>query len=196
MSNNELKYLDNYKVLHKQKPDFGTSSIAFWNDIKQLFAFLNPKTIIDFGCGKGILAEKINTLKGKKCLKYDPAIEEYNTLPNFVSDLIICTDVLEHVPESILMQVIYKIETHSKYAFLNISCRRAGAILPDGSNAHCTIYPPRWWKDILKKQFKFVYEWEIKDNTACAFVVTRHKSKRLQLLFAVTVHNILLKFKH
>jgi 2-polyprenyl-3-methyl-5-hydroxy-6-metoxy-1,4-benzoquinol methylase len=55
--------------------------------------------VLDYGCGKGVLADQLNKLKHISCEKYDPAIPDYDVRPKKVFDCLINTDVLEHIPE-------------------------------------------------------------------------------------------------
>ena len=64
---------------------------------------------------------------------YDPAIPEYEILPDGQFDGVISFDVLEHIPKQDLEWVITEIFSFSKkIVFLNIACYPAGVILPDG----------------------------------------------------------------
>lgn len=106
----------------------------------------NPKSILDFGCGKGNLVE---TLKEKypyrEILGFDPANPKYDMSLCKV-DMIISTDVLEHIEPNLLADTLLEIKAHSKYIFHLISCAPAKLILPDGRNAHLIQETPEWWK--------------------------------------------------
>jgi hypothetical protein len=61
---------------------------------------------------------------------------------------------LEHVPENELPTCweIFKL-LKPKTMFLVICTRKAGQILPNGTNAHKTVKPVDWWKDVLVRVF-------------------------------------------
>ena len=62
-------------------------------------------------------------------------------------DIVICTDVLEHIPEHEIPIVLKEIDGYAwEIVFLSICTREARKTLPDGRNAHLTIKPPDWWK--------------------------------------------------
>ena len=159
-----------YKYLHKNNKIYGSSSLQYFDNVKTLANELNCQSIIDFGCGKGVLSNEIEKKLKIKCTKYDPAIEQYDTIPNEKFDLLICTDVLEHVPLENLDNVLSSIKTLSNNCFFAISCRLAGQILPNGENAHCTVYPKEWWKQFLYKYFSQVDEIEFWDKSAVVYI--------------------------
>ena len=78
---------------------------------------------------------------------YDPAVPEFSKLPDGKFDIVICTSVLEHIPEDQLMDTIKTIFSKAnKFVFFVIHCGLATNLLSDGTNAHCTIYHPKKWK--------------------------------------------------
>ena len=86
---------------------------------------------------------------------YDPCYERYSNLSeNKNYDLVICIDVLEHVPRQDMDWILNKIFSLSKkYIFLNVACYHANALLPDGSNAHINVNDKDWW---FKKILEFI----------------------------------------
>lgn len=105
-----------------------------------------PATILDFGCGKGNLVE---TLKEQYPFRtvygFDPANPKYDTTLRKV-DMIISTDVMEHIEPDLLDITMQEIAEHSTHIFHLISCAPAKLILPDGRNAHLIQETPDWWK--------------------------------------------------
>ena len=87
---------------------------------------------------------------------YDPAVPEFAEMPTDPCDGVICTDVLEHVPENELDAVIGDLVRLAQlWCFVSVCCRaaRPNKNLPDGRNAHVTIRPQAWWADKLMKAF-------------------------------------------
>jgi hypothetical protein len=77
---------------------------------------------------------------------YDPAVEQYSVLPEGTFDAVICTDVLEHIEEEDVADVIREIYSKSdKFVYLGISNEPASSHLPDGRNAHVTQKSLDWW---------------------------------------------------
>ena len=66
------------------------------------------------------------------------------------ADCVVCMDVLEHV----FLPDVPKVVTDlfglaKKLLIINVACYRAGALLPNGENAHVTIREPHWWKAVI-----------------------------------------------
>ena len=67
-------------------------------------------------------------------------------------DMVVCTDVLEHVEPAKLDAVLDHIwRLTGRVAYFVIDTRPANAILPDGRNAHLSLHDHWWWIDKLKK---------------------------------------------
>ncbi len=161
-------YINQYKKLHDEDETYGTSSVMFKDEISLIIEYLKPKTVLDYGCGKGklslVLGErfsdtspKTNTVpssvNGIHFYNYDPSIEKYNHIDLKHYDLIINTDVLEHIPEKDLDDVITKIASLSQKVYFGLNHKKAAAILPNGENAHCTVKPQSWYKKLMSKHF-------------------------------------------
>ena len=81
---------------------------------------------------------------------YDGAYPPFTTLPVGTFDAVICTDVLEHIPEEDIPWILDELFGYAeKLLYVNIACYPAKAILPNGENAHCTIKPVEWWREHL-----------------------------------------------
>lgn len=131
-------------------------------------------SILDYGCGKAqfwkenphwrAMFEWTGTHREHALWLYDPGINEtpaqekrawlaiHNTLPLGRYDLVVCTDVLEHVPEGDIPYTLDTILSKSrKFVYLNVSCYPATKTFPDGTNIHVTIKSRTWWKDQIKE---------------------------------------------
>jgi hypothetical protein len=146
--------LQQYQKLHNSKR-YGYTSESLLYFIMPLVLEAAPRSILDYGCGQSqlleLLAEELFLAgRGDTLLyRYDPAIEDYAAPFTGQADLVICTDVLEHIPEEDLPQVVQAIVGAGRRAIFVISNRKAIEHLPDGGNAHCTIYPPEWWREVI-----------------------------------------------
>jgi hypothetical protein len=140
-------YLKQAKLYHQEDKIWqGTSIINYIPKINQIIKDKDIKTILDYGCGKAK-----HHPKEWNAIKYDPAIQEYQNKPQDKYDLVISTDVLEHIPVENLKQTIDEIFGYSnKWVFVSVCCRKAEAILPNGYNAHATIESAKWWRDLFK----------------------------------------------
>lgn len=151
-----------YRKTHETHPKyFQGYSLSTWvPEIGSIIKNSNIKTLLDYGCGKAKCWKEFN-LKSQFNLDrlglYDPGVSLYSTLTNEIYDLVICIDVLEHVPKQHVDTVLAQImERASKVVFLTISTRPASKKLIDGSNAHATIEPKEWWLEKLKKYEKLI----------------------------------------
>ncbi|QUS58453.1 glycosyltransferase family 29 protein (plasmid) [Pseudovibrio brasiliensis] len=147
---------DFYTQLHKSNPGYGTSSSYLMDVILPLAADLQPARILDYGCGKSSLVEELAAHLSCASHRYDPCIPEYSTPPEGAFDLVLNTDVLEHVPETELDAVLADIRTKSENVIFHIPTLYATALLADGSNAHCTVHSSAWWQEKLSQHFPYV----------------------------------------
>jgi len=86
---------------------------------------------------------------------YDPYRPEYAERPPFNFDLVICTDVMEHIPEEDVQDVLDDIFDHAdKGVFLTIAQFPAKKTLPNGENAHCTLESSEWWNERIENANK------------------------------------------
>ena len=114
---------------------------------RELIKRFAPATILDYGCGEARLAE---ALKPIRVSNYDPGIEAFAKMPK-PCDLVICTDVLEHIePEKLdaVLDHIYRLA--GRAAYFVIDMKPANAILADGRNAHLSLHSAGWWFNKLQ----------------------------------------------
>ena len=155
--------IDSYKVLHQEEGKFkGISLVPLVPTLMSLVKENNCKTLLDYGCGKAIPYDKdrckevdlrhpIQKLCNLKSFDlYDPAYEKYSTLSDKKYDIVVCTDVLEHIAEQDIDYVLTEILSHSKkIVFLNISCQPALKHFKEGKfkgkNVHISVFDPSWW---------------------------------------------------
>jgi len=117
-------------------------------------------TILDYGCGQGSLKR---ALKGWDVAEYDPAIKGKSAAPD-PADLVVCTDVLEHVEPDCIDAVLDDLRRVTlKRAFIVVSLVPAGKTLPDGRNAHILLQPKAWWAEQLGRRFALVREGPVRE---------------------------------
>jgi hypothetical protein len=140
---------DEYRALnaelHRSSPAYGTSSAEWANRVNELCQAHQIKTALDYGCGKGTLSKSLPRSRPYRMAGYDPAIPGQDTLPAR-AELVICTDVLEHVEPECLSNVLTHIDgLAERFIFFVIHTGPAKKVLPDGRNAHMLIEPAWWW---------------------------------------------------
>ena len=151
-------YLEQYKQIHSKADWFGSGACFYLEEVCAIIDYLRPKTVLDYGCGKGNLIDALEQLYPHiRFYKYDPAIEGISVLPVDKVDLVLNTDVLEHIPEDILESVVAEISSLSNNAFFALHHALACTILPNGENAHCTVKPPIWYYNLFSKYYNTPY---------------------------------------
>lgn len=145
-----------YAEIYDTREDYKRELSKLYDNINKYLTF-QPSTMLDYGCGRGNLTTYFEKEYGAKTAKYDPAIPEFSQSPVGKFDLVTNTDVLEHIPENELDDLISKIASHGPNAFFAIHLAPAKEILSNGENAHCTLKPPEWWEDKIKKHYGKAY---------------------------------------
>lgn len=141
------KYTAEYDRIHASK-EYGKSSEKMAHIIKT-FRPAGATSILDYGAGQSNTANMLGNFNHIK--QYDPSVEGRKDKPEGNYDWVICTDVLEHIPEEELDDVLADIFSYSKFILLVIATVPAGERLSTGENAHCTVQTPEWWDARLSK---------------------------------------------
>jgi hypothetical protein len=143
------------RELHASHAEYGSFSWRHADKVLALREETESVTVLDYGCGKGALREALGRPDWMR--EYDPAIPGKDARPE-IADLVVCTDVLEHIEPELLDNVLtHIVRVTGKAAFLLIATRPALKTLADGSNAHKIIENAAWWREKLEKFF-FIME--------------------------------------
>ena len=114
-------------------------------------------TVLDYGCGNGIFADKIEWMfRNCRVTRYDPFYPGYrsNPEPDSLHDISVCMDVMEHVEPQCVKNVLKWISDRTKYiAVFEIDLNDAMKNLPDGRNAHINQKSAQWWVATLQEFF-------------------------------------------
>ena len=157
------EWIEQYKQYHaEQNTNYpGNNLKPQLHHIKDLVLDTKAETLLDYGCGKGLQYSKWKHHEdlGIMPALYDPAVPEYENLPDGPFHGVFSTDVLEHIPEHQIPEVIEKMTYRAeRFVFAAICNSPAIAVLPNGENAHCTCKPVGWWKEMfIKHSYKQVY---------------------------------------
>ena len=126
--------------LHADNPAYGTSGHKWAEMIDQLAQAMKTTDVLDYGCGKQTLKEKLPYVVG-----YDPCIAGLDEKPA-PADLVVCSDVLEHIEPGCLHDVLEDlVRVTGSALFAVVATRPAQKILADGRNAHLIVEEPKWW---------------------------------------------------
>lgn len=146
------KYVAMQRILHASPRGYGGRGDKWADTVCALVADRECTSVLDYGCGQGSLARAIKPRLGSlvRVDEYDPAIPGKDAAPSF-ADLVVITDVLEHIEPDRLDAVLAHLKTLSRKAvFAVISLKESNKVLADGRNAHVIIRPSTWWKRRLE----------------------------------------------
>jgi hypothetical protein len=145
-------YLEMQRTLHAAPRGYGGRGDKWAGVVLQVALKYRATSILDYGCGQGSLARVLRSqdLGAIRVDEYDPAIPGKDGMPEF-ADLVVCTDVLEHIEPDRLDAVLAHLRMLTRKAvFAVISTKGTNKVLSDGRNAHLIIQPGGWWKDRLR----------------------------------------------
>lgn len=133
-------------ALHAAPRGYGGKGDKWAEAVIKLALDLDCVSILDYGCGQGSLRKAIDAQSTILCVReYDPAVSGKDALPAF-ADLVVCTDVLEHIEPDRLHAVLTHLRVLARKAiFVVIATRPSNKTLTDGRNAHLTVESAEWW---------------------------------------------------
>ncbi len=147
------QYKQQISEVHAGDPRWGTTGRNFAALVERLVGDWAPMNILDYGCGKQTLGLALPKYRIKG---YDPGLPGLDFIPE-PHDLVICTDVLEHIEPDCLDDVLDDLQRVTrKNLFVEVCTVTAIQTLPDGRNAHLIINPCRWWVGQLWDRFELI----------------------------------------
>lgn len=131
---------------------WGKSGHSHLPEVMGMVRDLGAQSIVDYGCGRGSLKPAVEREDAAlRVFEYDPGIPGKDILPK-PADLVVSTDVLEHIEHEKLNAVLRHIFLLAKKgAYLVIATKPARETLPDGRNAHLIVKNPAWWEEKLRE---------------------------------------------
>jgi hypothetical protein len=139
------EYLDLQSDLHKN-PYYGVASLGYAPIVAQVYVAVGARSVSDYGAGKCNLRAGLEKsgLSGFDYFPYDPVFPDYGA-PR-PADLVCCIDVLEHIEEAFLPNVIADlVKITENIGFFTVATGPAQKVLADGRNAHLIQKPAAWW---------------------------------------------------
>lgn len=151
-----MRITDEYRKLnqqmHESNENYGTIGKMHAPRVMDLAFSLKTQDVLDYGCGKAKLSQNLPF----KIQNYDPCIPKYSKEP-MPADIVVCSDVLEHVEPDCLDEVLAHLASLTKaVCLLQVPNGPAKKTLADGRNAHLIQEDYVWWMDKLKKHMKIV----------------------------------------
>jgi hypothetical protein len=180
-------FMDAKGELRKSKGLFDGKNFEekLWKHLKPMIAGRDSFRFLDYGCGKAkhVFASYIEgktlleQFAGKcQCLYlYDPGFKKYAKHPGYgiAFDFVSCSDVMEHVPEAVVGDVLADIATLTHgigTCLFSIAGAPAYKSFADGENLHCTVKPLLWWIEQLERaginRYILVYTDKFGEKTA------------------------------
>jgi hypothetical protein len=142
-------YLEQNRRLH-ESGEYGVQGWRWAPPVLQLCADLKTRDILDYGCGQRSLEQAL----GFAIRNYDPCIAGLDAPPE-PADIVVCTDVLEHIEPDCLDAVLDDLARVTRMAGLFlVNTLPAVKFLPDGRNAHLIQQPKSWWLPRFEKRFR------------------------------------------
>mgnify|MGYP001472521852 FL=1 len=169
--------IEKYKLFHtngiKNQPGISTFlgySLTKWIvNIKDIIKITKSNSLIDFGCGKAFLYknkfkigdEDFKNLSDfwqiQNIFLYDPGVKEFSLYPDKKYDGLVCTDVIEHIPKTDVINFIDKLfKLSNKFVFFVIATIPASKYFDDGKNIHLCLKTENEWEKIFV-EFKDKY---------------------------------------
>lgn len=144
-----LRYLDEQRALHARPEGYGGKGSKWATTVLALAQEIGATSILDYGCGRGELGKALRAA-GRPIAEYDPAVSGADLLPAF-ADLVVTTDVLEHVEPECLVAVLAHLHRLTRKAvFFVVALTPANKTLSDGRNAHLILESRDWWHATLE----------------------------------------------
>ena len=143
--------LAQYRKLHENF--YGDSAWLHLDAIAKIVKAMQPKSILDYGCGRSDLAAHFWLDGERRIARYDPAIPRFSVMPEENFDLVLCLDVMEHIPMENVDRIFGELKARGSNVVFTISTKLARAKLPDGRNAHVTLLSHREWLRWIEATF-------------------------------------------
>lgn len=142
-------YLETQRELHARPNGYGGKGDKWAQGVAGLIQRFDASSVLDYGCGEGSLKKALKAMDHGRSMRldeYDPAVKGLEHWPIF-ADLVVCTDVLEHVEPDKLDAVLQHLQVLARKAvFLVVATRPSNKTLMDGRNAHLIQESDTWWQ--------------------------------------------------
>lgn len=145
--------LKQYREMASSGQQFrGLNVLQYAKHLHKLVKHFDVRTVLDYGCGAGDQwrsphdLHKLLGVRRADVTLYDPSFRGLDRAPSGRFDLVLCSDVLEHVPEAHVDEFIDALFARARIlVWASVCCRPAKKSFPDGTNLHCTVQPKEWW---------------------------------------------------
>lgn len=147
--------LKQYRTMAAMGGNFrGFSLLQHADAIAKVVKLHGATSLLDYGSGAGDgyrqphSVHEVWGIKRGRIKLYDPSFPQLSHPPVGHYDGVICSDVLEHVPEDAVDALIATLFAHAhSFVWASVCCRPAKKFFPDGTNMHVTLHPLDWWRE-------------------------------------------------
>lgn len=149
-------YLPLYRKMAADGKNFrGLTVLNQLKSIRQLAHAVGAKTMLDYGCGAADAYKSPHKLHHqlgfprRNVTLYDPSFPRHSAKPQGKFDLVVCSDVVEHIPEDQIDEFVKTLYSHAGKALWVSFCSRPAKKCFPGTeiNLHCLVRPRQWWED-------------------------------------------------
>lgn len=117
-------FLGTENGINTVSPTWGRSKNYFFDNtpIKKIISELDPKTILDYGCGESRVVENLQQeFPNIRYTKYDPYVERYKDYPSGQYDFIMCNLVVHLLNPEMKKYVIQELHRlNTGYVFISV----------------------------------------------------------------------------
>ncbi len=165
-------YLEDQKWLHAQPKGYGGKGDKWAEKVREIAGAIGAGTVLDYGCGRGSLGRALKN-DSFEFFEYDPAIKGKDKMPA-PADLVVCTDVIEHLEEAKFVAVLDHIQELTRVAlFAVIATVPAMKTLKDGRNAHILIRDSQFWLWQMRMRFDVIEEVPCRSHKEFAAIMSK-----------------------
>ena len=158
------------KKLH-ENPNYGMASVDYAPLVSDIINRFHVIDVLDYGAGKGRLAENLSVSHQVRMHMYEPANDEWSKTPE-PHELVACIDVLEHIEPEYLDDVLDDLQrVTERLGVFTIHTGEAKKVLSDGRNAHLIQKPLEWWLPKIMDRFKLK---SLNTNSSGFYVVVKN----------------------
>lgn len=144
------EYIEEQRRLHAAPKGYGGRGDKWAPVVAGIARRYGAASVLDYGCGQGTLKKALAELAPDLPVsEYDPAIKGKSRVSG-PADLVVCSDVIEHIePDRLGVVIDHLFRLANKALFAVIATRPSKKLLSDGRNAHLIIEPEGWWRERL-----------------------------------------------
>ena len=142
-------YLQEQQRLHAAPRGYGGRGSKWASVVHETMKEFSCRSVLDYGCGQGTLLRALQAFgRPDRILReYDPAIPGKAEPPTEPADLVVCTDVLEHIESDKIHGVLLHLSALTgRILFVVVSLVPTSKTLSDGRQAHILLRSVDWWK--------------------------------------------------